>query len=80
MTQNRTHMAHQLTGAGARWFKSSYSDGAGNNCVEVADLTGTPYAGIAIRDSKKPEGAALIFEPSSFSAFIQDIHHARHEQ
>ena len=80
MTQNRTHMAHELTGAGARWFKSSYSDGAGNNCVEVADLTGTPYVGVAIRDSKEPEGAALFFGPSSFSVFIQGIHHARHER
>ncbi|WP_406500472.1 DUF397 domain-containing protein [Streptomyces sp. NBC_00846] len=26
--------------------KSSYSDGAGNNCVAVADLTGTAYAGL----------------------------------
>ncbi|MFI5800982.1 DUF397 domain-containing protein [Streptomyces sp. NPDC051677] len=80
MTQNRTHTARELTGAGAPWFKSSYSDGAGNNCVEIADLTGTLYAGVAIRDSKRPEEAALLFEPTSFSAFIKDIRHARHER
>lgn len=44
MTHTRTHMAPELTGAGARWFKSSYSDGAYNNCVEVADLAETAYA------------------------------------
>ncbi|MDX3749606.1 DUF397 domain-containing protein [Streptomyces sp. AK08-02] len=75
MTQIRTHMAPDLTDAGARWSKSSYSDGAGNNCVEVADLTGTAYAAVAIRDSKDPQGAALLLDSASFIAFVQGIRH-----
>lgn len=75
MTQIRTHMAPELTDAGARWFKSSYSDGAGNNCVEVADLTATAYAAVAIRDSKDPEGPALLVDSASFKAFVQGSHH-----
>ncbi|MET9964724.1 DUF397 domain-containing protein [Streptomyces sp. NPDC006356] len=80
MTQIRTPMAPELTDAGARWFKSSYSDGAGNNCVEVADLAGTTYAGVAVRDSKEPEGPALLFAPGSFSVFIQDVRHRWRER
>ncbi|MFD8287170.1 DUF397 domain-containing protein [Streptomyces lavendulae] len=33
------------------WFKSSYSDAGGNNCVEVAVCEGD---GVAIRDSVFP--------------------------
>ncbi|MFI8340625.1 DUF397 domain-containing protein [Streptomyces sp. NPDC085639] len=33
------------------WFKSSYSDAGGNNCVEVAACDGD---GVAIRDSVFP--------------------------
>ncbi|MFB7463083.1 DUF397 domain-containing protein [Streptomyces sp. NPDC056224] len=77
MTQTRTPMAPELTDAGAHWFKSSYSDGAGNNCVEVADLTATAYAGIAIRDSKDPQGAALLIAPSSFAAIVEGVRSGR---
>ncbi|MFF4506595.1 DUF397 domain-containing protein [Streptomyces sp. NPDC001401] len=76
MTQIRTHMAPEFTDAGARWYKSSYSDGAGNNCVEVADLTGTAYAGVAIRDSKDPHGPALLVDPALFIAFVQGIRYS----
>ncbi|MET8248310.1 DUF397 domain-containing protein [Streptomyces sp. NPDC005202] len=66
-------MAPELTDAGARWFKSSYSDGAGNNCVEIADLTDTTYAGVAIRDSKAPQGPALLVDGASFAAFVHGV-------
>ncbi|BEK91947.1 DUF397 domain-containing protein [Nocardia seriolae] len=43
--------------SGARWFKSSRS-GAGKECVEVAFLaTGR----VGVRDSKNPQGPALVF-------------------
>ncbi|WP_406446405.1 DUF397 domain-containing protein [Streptomyces sp. NBC_01613] len=71
MTHTRTNMAPKFTGAGARWFKSSHSGGAGNNCIEVADLTGTPHDGIAALDSKLPEGAALLVGRAAFSTFVQ---------
>ena len=37
---------------GATWRKSSYSNGTGGNCAEVADLPN----GRAVRDSKHPDG------------------------
>ncbi|MEV6056539.1 DUF397 domain-containing protein [Streptomyces sp. NPDC052107] len=73
MKQTRTRMARELTSAGARWFKSSYSDGAGNNCMEVADLVDTPYGGVAIRDSKVPQGAALVIGRAAFAAFVEGV-------
>ena len=42
---------------GATWRKSSFSNGTGGNCVEVADLR----SGQAVRDSKHPEGPILVF-------------------
>lgn len=54
---------------GARWFKSSYSNGGGN-CVEVAD--GTPGI-VPVRDSKDPNGPALVFEPGAWSSFVSAV-------
>ncbi|MFC8245417.1 DUF397 domain-containing protein [Streptomyces chartreusis] len=54
----------------ALWRKSSYSDGGGTNCVEVAD----GYPGIVpVRDSKVPEGGVLLFGASSWSAFVEGV-------
>ncbi|WP_328770657.1 DUF397 domain-containing protein [Streptomyces sp. NBC_00286] len=51
----------------AVWRKSSYSDGGASNCVEVAD----GYVGVVpVRDSKAPDGGALVFGTSSWSAFV----------
>jgi hypothetical protein len=52
-----------------RWSKSSRS-GAGNNCVEVADL---PGGGRAVRDSKHPDGGALVFTGTEWLAFTAGI-------
>ncbi len=54
----------------APWVKSSHSAGEGN-CVEVADLRRT-RAVIAVRDSKDPDGSALVFTPTAFAAFMDD--------
>ncbi|MET8983429.1 DUF397 domain-containing protein [Streptomyces sp. NPDC004539] len=56
----------ELTEAGAVWRKSSYSNGSGNNCLEAAAF----LAMVGIRDSKTPEGAALVFPRSSWTAFV----------
>ncbi|MER6142672.1 DUF397 domain-containing protein [Streptomyces sparsogenes] len=51
----------------ARWRKSSYSNNAGGECVEVADN----FPGLVpVRDSKDPDGPALVFPAGSWSAFI----------
>jgi hypothetical protein len=46
---------------GATWRKSTYSNGSGGNCVEVADLPD----GRAVRDSKHPQGPILVFTGTS---------------
>ncbi|MEU5811544.1 DUF397 domain-containing protein [Streptomyces sp. NPDC047718] len=52
------------------WTKSSYSGGSESQCVEVADVRHTPLAGIAVRDSKRPGGAALLLTPTEFEGLI----------
>lgn len=50
------------------WQKSHRSNPSGN-CVELAHLPGD--AGIAVRNSRDPEGPALIYTPAEIAAFIQ---------
>ena len=54
---------------GATWRKSTYSNGSGGNCVEVADLPN----GRAVRDSKHPQGPILVFATDQWRAFVQGI-------
>lgn len=56
----------------ADWVKSSYS-GNGNNCVEIANLSTSPYRAIAIRDSKDPNGPALLVPPNGWASFISAV-------
>ena len=49
---------------GAEWRKSSRSNTAGNDCVEVAFAPGAT----ALRDSKNPAGAVLLVSPSEWDA------------
>ncbi|AHH15680.1 hypothetical protein NONO_c08730 [Nocardia nova SH22a] len=58
---------------GARWFKSSRS-ASGKDCVEIAHLTGGL---VGVRDSKSPEGPALVFEPSEWDAFTSGLRTGR---
>jgi hypothetical protein len=55
---------------GAAWRKSSYSNQEGGNCVEVAD--GFPGV-VPVRDSKDPDGPALVFAAASWAAFIAEV-------
>ncbi|ARH92717.1 DUF397 domain-containing protein [Streptomyces sp. MOE7] len=52
------------------WRKSSYSNGEGAECIEVAD--GHPGA-VPVRDSKNPHGPALVFPASRWSSFITAV-------
>lgn len=60
---------------GAAWRKSSYSNQAGGDCVEVADGF---RAVVPVRDSKAPQGPALCFEAASWAAFIDELKAERH--
>jgi hypothetical protein len=52
----------------ATWRKSSYSSPSGN-CVEAAQLTG----GVALRNSRFPDGPALIFASAMWDAFLRGV-------
>ncbi|MFD7231886.1 DUF397 domain-containing protein [Streptomyces sp. NPDC059881] len=54
---------------GAVWRKSSYSDGTGGSCVEVAGLPGL----VPVRDSKRPEGPALVFPAAGWASFVSAV-------
>ncbi|MFD7899189.1 DUF397 domain-containing protein [Streptomyces sp. NPDC059743] len=49
------------------WRKSSYSNGAGGECVEVADLT---EVGVGVRDSKRPQGPLLAVQRDAWAGFV----------
>ncbi|MFB8035397.1 DUF397 domain-containing protein [Streptomyces sp. NPDC056004] len=69
-----------------RWFKSSYSDSGGGNCVEVAlDWHKSSYSAanggdcievatcphsVHIRDSKVPDGPTFAVAPGAWAAFL----------
>lgn len=58
--------ASALTG----WRKSSYSNGEGAECIEVAD--GFPGA-VPVRDSKNPHGPACVFPEADWSSFVNAV-------
>jgi hypothetical protein len=55
---------------GAVWHKSTRSGGNGGDCVEVAgNLAGI----VAIRDTKDPGGAILVFTRAEWSSFLDGV-------
>ncbi|MBT1092446.1 DUF397 domain-containing protein [Streptomyces sp. Tu102] len=62
-----------MTGTGPlRWFKSSYSDDGGGNCLEVAPSP-HPIPTILIRDSKNPDGPSLTVSGRAWAAFTSGL-------
>lgn len=72
----------------AVWHKSTYSNGSGGNCVEVAwfksshsngsggdcvEVAGNLPGIVAVRDSKDRNGPKLAFRQQAWSAFVQAI-------
>ena len=51
---------------GASWRKSSHSNSQGN-CVEFAAL---PEGSVAVRNSRDPQGPALVYTRAEISALI----------
>ncbi|MFD3929296.1 DUF397 domain-containing protein [Streptomyces sp. NPDC058614] len=47
------------------WFRSSYSDSSGGECVEVATTSA-----IHIRDSKAPHRPHLTVSPTTWADFL----------
>ncbi|MYQ78433.1 MULTISPECIES: DUF397 domain-containing protein [unclassified Streptomyces] len=76
----------------ATWYKSSYSDGSGGNCVEVATWRKSTYSGpsggdclevldgipdvVPVRDSKVTDGPAVVFATTAWQQFVTDLKHA----
>ncbi|HEU5421651.1 MAG TPA: DUF397 domain-containing protein [Streptosporangiaceae bacterium] len=53
--------------ADAAWRKSVRSGPTGGNCVEVAFL---PAGEVALRNSRHPDGPALVFTRAEWDAFL----------
>ncbi|WP_406508462.1 DUF397 domain-containing protein [Streptomyces sp. NBC_00212] len=52
------------------WFRSSYSNGSGGECVEASFSLG---AICAVRDSKWAEGPRLMFCHGAWGAFVDAV-------
>ena len=50
------------------WHKSSFS-GPNGNCVEAAELP----VGVALRNSRFPDGPALLFTEAEWDAFLRGV-------
>ncbi|WP_449061884.1 DUF397 domain-containing protein [Planomonospora algeriensis] len=68
MDQLRNGMAAALL-VEAEWRKSRFSNPSGN-CVEVAGL---PGGAVAVRNSRDPEGPALIYTRAEVDAFVRGV-------
>ncbi|WP_329090139.1 MULTISPECIES: DUF397 domain-containing protein [unclassified Streptosporangium] len=51
------------------WRKSSRSNASGD-CVEIARLNNNR---VGVRDSKNPNGPALVFEATAFATFLEAV-------
>ncbi|WP_320779958.1 DUF397 domain-containing protein [Streptomyces sp. CRN 30] len=61
----QVHNGVRASSLDARWTKSRHSNAEGN-CVEVARVDG----GIALRNSRDPDGPALVYTPAEVAAFV----------
>ncbi|WP_330258710.1 DUF397 domain-containing protein [Streptomyces murinus] len=64
MASNRTDLSDAL------WFKSSYSNESGGNCVEVAN--NVPGV-VPVRDCKVPDGPALLLTATAWAPFVASL-------
>ncbi|MEV3887315.1 DUF397 domain-containing protein [Streptomyces albogriseolus] len=66
MTEPIISNAAALTG----WRKSSHSGSEGGSCLEVLDDHPT---GVPVRDSKVPQGPALVFPSTGWTSFVTAV-------
>jgi hypothetical protein len=52
------------------WRKSTYSSPDNDNCLEVLDHH---PSGVPVRDSKRPEGPALLVAGPAWAAFVHAV-------
>ncbi|MEU4032931.1 DUF397 domain-containing protein [Streptomyces collinus] len=64
MASNRIDLSDAL------WCKSSYSNGDGGDCVEVA----ANFPGLVpVRDSKVPDGPAVLIGAAAWAPFVDAL-------
>lgn len=51
------------------WHKSSYSDGTGGNCVEIAETS----IAVHMRDTQNRELGLLAFPSGEWASFLYDL-------
>ncbi|GGU67039.1 hypothetical protein GCM10010211_35330 [Streptomyces albospinus] len=56
--------------SGVTWRKSSYSNTSGGECIEVSDDF---PALVPVRDSKSPDGPALVFGAAAWESFAAAV-------
>ncbi|MGW3492403.1 DUF397 domain-containing protein [Streptomyces sp. NPDC001020] len=61
--------ASTLTG----WYKSSFSGGTNDNCVEIA----SGHAVVPVRDSKAATGPAVVFSADGWTSFVTAVKEGR---
>ncbi|MFF1381787.1 DUF397 domain-containing protein [Streptomyces sp. NPDC058308] len=62
--------SHDYDLSTATWRKSSYSNGGGGNCVEVAN--GLPGI-VPVRDSKVTDGPVLVVPATAWAPFVSAV-------
>ncbi|MET8045628.1 DUF397 domain-containing protein [Micromonospora sp. NPDC005215] len=55
--------------ANVTWRRSTRSSANGSDCVEVGEMS----SGFAVRDSKDPDGPALLFDRDAWSSFVTGL-------
>jgi hypothetical protein len=55
------------------WWKSSYSNGNGGECLEIADLGTT----VGVRDSKQSQGPRLALGAAAWAGFVAALREGR---
>lgn len=55
------------------WVKSSYSAANGGDCLEFSPALTQAHGIVPVRDSKDPDGPALVFPAAGWAAFVSAV-------